>query len=186
MSRSVAIGCQSLCARLDRSVGAGGDVPQIAKRVEATLREAIAAGEIVLPEVYRRACDGCYARRLLYHSPDLGYTVLVMVWGPGQGTSLHDHSGMWCVEVVVEGRLGVSQFEMMEHDGERYRFEPRASVEAGVGSAGCLIPPYEYHTIKNVLDDGASISLHVYGGEMVECGDGWYQYSRRQLTYSIG
>ncbi len=31
----------------------------------------------------------------------------------------------------------------------RYRFEPRGTMNAGPGSAGSLIPPHEYHTIRN-------------------------------------
>jgi predicted metal-dependent enzyme (double-stranded beta helix superfamily) len=183
--------CPVLRDRLESSIAEGGTTTEITSRVEHCLRRAIAEGAIVLPDVFRRPCKDCYARRLLFQSPELGYTVVVMVWGPGQGTLLHDHSGMWCVEAVVEGKLGVTQYELMEQAGERYRFETRDSVEAGVGSAGKLIPPFEYHTIRNVLDDGASISLHVYGGEMVECGvfqpceDGWYEYGRRQLSYTL-
>ncbi len=31
-----------------------------------------------------------------------------MTWGPGQGTPLHDHAGIWCVEGVVEGKSGLA------------------------------------------------------------------------------
>ncbi|MFZ1224160.1 MAG: cysteine dioxygenase, partial [Dokdonella sp.] len=53
------------------------------------------SGEIELPEcVYQAAADH-YARRELYNSEELGYSVMAMTWGPGQGTLIHDHCGMW-------------------------------------------------------------------------------------------
>ena len=38
------------------------------------------------------------------------YTAVVMTWGPGQGTAMHDHGGLWCVEGVVEGAMTVTQY----------------------------------------------------------------------------
>ena len=51
------------------------------------------------------------------------YTAVVMTWGPGQKTPLHDHAGMWCVECVVEGELEVVQFDLMEQADGRCRFD---------------------------------------------------------------
>ena len=35
-----------------------------------------------LPSTVCQPCAASYARRLLYKSPDLGYTVVAMTWGP--------------------------------------------------------------------------------------------------------
>ena len=57
------------------------------------------------------------------------------------------------------------------------------------GSAGCLIPPLEYHTLGNAQLDRASVTLHVYGGEMNNChvfepsGAGAYRRVTRPLAY---
>ena len=114
-----------------------------------------------------------------------------MTWGPGQGTPLHDHAGIWCVEGVVEGRMDVTQFDLIEEAdaaGGAYRFEAKGCVHAAVGSAGCLIPPFEYHVLANALDV-PSITLHVYGGEMTTCHvfepaeGGRYVRCERALSY---
>ena len=89
--------------------------------------------------------------------------------GPGQGTPLHDHCGLWCVEGVWEGELEITQYELLEHDGERFRFRAAGGMRAGPGSAGSLIPPHEYHTIRNASPDRIAISLHVYKGPMEQC-----------------
>ena len=111
--------------------------------------------------------------------------------GDGFAGGVHDHDGVWCVEGVVEGEIEVVQYDLAEMAGERYRFEPQNVVKAGLGTAGTLIPPFEYHTIKNSLQDGRStVTLHIYGRELQKAhifapeGDGWYQRTVRLLGYA--
>jgi len=179
----------SLIARLDAAVCLG--TPQaITERVKHELEDAIRAKAISLPDRFRRVRLEGYARRLLHRSDELGYTAVVMAWGPGQCTPLHDHAGIWCVEGVVEGRIDVTQYDLLEENGdEACHFEPKGCVHASVGSAGCLIPPFEYHVLANPLDT-PSITLHVYGGEMTAChvfeplAPGRYARRERSLSYT--
>lgn len=179
---------ETLCARLDAAIGAP-DVDTITQRVKKELQAALRAGPLPLDDRFRAPRADTYARRLFHRDPDGRYTVVAMTWGPGQGTALHDHAGIWCVECVVDGRMEVAQFDLVGHSGDAYRFEERTRVTAGVGSAGCLIPPFEYHTLSNARPDGPSITLHVYGGEMDHChvfepaGDGTWARTRRDLKY---
>ncbi len=153
-----------------------------------TLCQMIRSRTILLPDCVFQAQPDRYARRELYISPDLGYSVIAMTWGPGQGTPIHDHCGMWCVEGVWAGELEVDQYQLRERDGERFRFEPVGSIQAGTGSAGSLIPPHEYHTIANASSEHVAVSVHVYSGAMTECnifnpdGDGWYRRCPRRLS----
>ena len=55
-----------------------------------------------------------YARRELYRSPQHGYSDGGDDQGPGPGTPLHDHSGLWCVEGVWDGELEITQYELLE------------------------------------------------------------------------
>ena len=65
--------------------------------------------------------------------------------------------------------------------------EEGAILIAGTGSAGSLIPPHEYHTIRNASDTHVAVSLHIYERAMTCCGifqpaaDGWHQYVSKQL-----
>jgi predicted metal-dependent enzyme (double-stranded beta helix superfamily) len=111
-----------------------------------------------------------------------------MTWNPGQGTPIHDHAGMWCVEGVWRGALEVVQYELCEHDDVRYRFVPAGVIQAGAGSAGSLIPPHEHHTICNASDTDIAVSVHVYQRPMIRCsvfepaGGDWYARGERQLS----
>jgi predicted metal-dependent enzyme (double-stranded beta helix superfamily) len=173
---------------IDESVRLG-DVDAIVESVKGHLVRAAERNGELLPRSFYSPRDDCYARRLLHRSPDGGYTVVVMTWGPGQGTPLHDHAGMWCVECVVKGELHVTQFDLSEQGGDRYRFERQEKIHAVVGDAGCLIPPHEYHVLTNALPDEVTLTVHVYGGEMERCHaflpeeDGWWRQESRPLRY---
>ncbi len=183
-------GAGKLIASLDAAV-ALGDHRAVTDALRHTLCELIRDDGVRLPDAVMQPIDDHYARRELYTSPEHGYSVIAMTWAPGQGTQVHDHSGMWCVEGVWRGRLEITQYELAERDDARYRFQPAGTIEAGTGSAGSLIPPHEYHSIRNPSDSAIAVSLHVYQRTMVRCGiyipedgagtDGWLRRGERLL-----
>lgn len=158
--------------------------------VKAALQELVRSGTRLDEAFVAPVADG-YARRLLHRDPDNRYSVVVMSWGPNQGTAIHDHAGLWCVECVYRGKILVKSYDLVERrDDESVRFEHQHDVVAEVGEAGSLIPPFEYHVIENPFDAPAA-TLHVYGGEMTTCcvfepveGSGLHQPQRRQLSYN--
>jgi predicted metal-dependent enzyme (double-stranded beta helix superfamily) len=180
-------GLSELVALVDAATN-GNDVTRTVETIKTDLCGLLRTGRIELPPKLTRSVEGHYARRLVHRDPERGWSIVVMTWGPGQRTPIHDHSGMWCVEGVWGGSIDVQQYELVGREGDAYRFEPRNSYLAGVGSAGCLIPPYEYHSISNATDDTA-VSLHIYGGEMACCNvferqpDGTYRRRYRPLGY---
>lgn len=192
------VGCRELIEALDQAVAGQTDYESITCRVRDTLVRLIHEGGIDLPEQLRRPAPNSYARRLIHSDPEVGYTALSMVWGPGQSTPVHDHAGLWCVEGVIQGRIEVTQYRLVESEGTRMRFERQTPDVAGVGSAGRLIPPYDYHTIGNALPDRPSVTIHIYGGEMDHCNifqpvddegdirDRWYETVPRTLTLTDG
>ena len=181
-------GLQELVDRLNRAVDAGS-VEAITARVKADLEDLLGRSALVLDDRFRETCADHYARRLLYQDPSNRYTAVVMTWGPGQGTPVHDHGGLWCVEGVVEGRMAVTQYDVTpERDGFRVT-AIGAPLSAGVGTAGRLIPPTDYHVLANAQPDQTSVTLHVYGGSLDGCrifvpaANGLYEQSVRALSY---
>ncbi|OBU65376.1 cysteine dioxygenase [Stenotrophomonas maltophilia] len=173
-------GRERLIAAIDRAVELD-DPAAITEALQRVLRDAIADPAIQLPPCVSRPVQGHYARRELHRSPLLGYSVIAMCWAPGQGTPLHDHDAMWCVEGVWHGELVVTPYALLEQRGEQHRFAAQPALHGQRGSAGSLIPPHEYHTLCNASDDDIAVSLHVYQGVMERSavfeplGDDWYQ-----------
>lgn len=178
-----------LLRRLDQAV-AGDDEQALCRNVKQVLIEVVTSGEEFLEAAFLVPAPDRYARRLLHRDPAGRYSVVIMVWDRGQGTPLHDHAGMWCVECVYRGRIRVTSFDLETDPGaERLQFTPESVVLAGKGEAGHLIPPFEYHMIENA-DQTPAITIHVYGGEMTRChaffpmDGGGYRREVRQLSYT--
>jgi predicted metal-dependent enzyme (double-stranded beta helix superfamily) len=182
---------ETLIRRLDDAVAPRED-SSCCRRVKQALVDTLGDGAELLDAALLRPAADRYARRLLHRDPAGRYTVLVMVWDPGQGTELHDHAGMWCVECVHRGRIEVTSYSIRGGDADAgiVYFERETRVVAGVGEAGALIPPFEYHRIHNPFDV-AAVTLHVYGGEMTHChvftplAGGAYQRRWRELSYTL-
>lgn len=179
---------QHLIDRLDSSVRMG-EVHAVTSHVKTALCDLIRANDLDIPDRFVQANQDHYARRLLFRNRELDYTAVVMTWGPGQQTPLHDHAGIWCVEGVVSGQMNVTRFDLVETIGDRFRFTKVEEVKAGVGSSGALIPPYEYHVLGNALPDQPSVTLHIYGGDMERCStfnpqpDGLWSRHLKSLDY---
>ncbi|MBB5208320.1 cysteine dioxygenase family protein [Chiayiivirga flava] len=179
-------GADKLIAAIDAAV-ALPDEHAIAHSLRDTLCAMIRDRDVRLPDYIYEPVGDHYARRELYSSDTHGYSVVAMTWGPGQGTQIHDHCGMWCVEGVWHGALEITQYQLLESTDDRARFAAAGSMQAGTGSAGSLIPPHEYHTIRNPSADAIAVSLHIYKGTMKACSvfqpraDGWFERETRHL-----
>ena len=180
-------GAEPLVSLVDGAVTAP-DTEAVVDRLRGELCALISSGRMPLPELLQQCCGEHYARRLVHRNPELGYSIVAMTWGPRQQTTLHDHAGLWCVEGVWQGSIEVLQYELMEQREALFRFEKRGTMRAGIGSAGCLIPPHEYHVIRNPADEPA-ISIHIYGGDMTFCnvfedrGQGWFEKHGKPLGF---
>lgn len=153
---------------IDEAVAADS-ADEITQSLRQCLCELMADDRIKLPACVFEYRDDHYSRRLLHQDKERGYSVLAMTWGPGQGTPLHDHAGMWCVEGVWHGEIEVVQYELVERGKDEFRLEPRTTMRSGAGSAGSLIPPHEHHTIANPSENEPAVTIHIYSGVMDEC-----------------
>ena len=180
---------QELVRRIDAAMAPKDDESRC-RNVKNILEELLGSGNPFLDPRFLAPTPDCYARRLLHRDPAGRYTVVVMVWDKGQGTPLHDHSGMWCVECVYQGRIRVTSYSVRGGNPETgiVQFQQENVIHAGVGEAGALIPPFEYHILENAIETPA-ITIHVYGGEMTSCHtftpvDGGWKRGYRELTYT--
>jgi len=101
--------------------------------------------------------EECYARNLLHAAEDGSFSIWAMVWQPGQGSSIHDHS-CWCVMGVHRGVLVEEGFVA---DGDAAR--PARQTRCGTGTVRALEPGADdIHRIANA-GTATAISIHVYG-----------------------
>lgn len=128
----------------------------------------LGAGDLLTPE----QCLGdpeSYRQHLLHAEADGSFSVVALVWLPGQRTAVHDHVS-WCVTGVHRGE---------EHE-RRYRLVPAvagrgahlAGTEDVVNPQGTVCgfaPPGDIHRVWNGCRDVA-VSLHLYGADISRLG----------------
>jgi predicted metal-dependent enzyme (double-stranded beta helix superfamily) len=160
-SHTMAAGSSAI-GTLGAAVGAACDGSSEAKgpRIIAALRAAIVSPGVLTPDQCAPDCDH-YARHTLYADPAGRFTILSLVWGPGQFSPPHAHA-VWCAYAVVDRTLTETL----------YRFDAARQKAVALG-ATARDPGYacfaqagldQIHRLGNAGSEPA-ISLHVYGVE---------------------
>lgn len=136
---------------------------ETAERVAAALRQGLPDPAAILTSEQRRGADDRYVQHVLHVEPDGSFSVVALVWRPGQATPIHDHVS-WCVVGVLQG---TEEEVLYELNGERLLPTARHRNEAGAVCA--FAPPGDVHAVHN--GGGANaISLHVYGADIGKLG----------------
>lgn len=114
-----------------------------------------------LPDYCAQPHPEHYQQFLLHCDPEERFSVVSFVWGPGQKTPIHDHT--------VWGLVGMLRGQEVSH---RFAFEDSRLVRKeedrlDPGQIDAVSPTVgDIHTVANAYDDRASISIHVYGGNI--------------------
>lgn len=149
------------------------------RRIQKKLRLLISGGNFLPSEAKTPALQR-YARHLVHEDPKKRFIVVSLVWAPGQGTPIHDHS-TWGVAGVVENELRIVNYDRMD-DGTKpgvADLREASAIEAPAGTVTYILPPNDViHLIENPTDR-TTISLHVYGQSTVECN----QFDPSKKTY---
>ncbi|HEY6493418.1 MAG TPA: cysteine dioxygenase family protein [Trebonia sp.] len=160
-----------LAGAVRRAVRSGGSWQQTAGRVAAALRGRLPGPDLLSPAQLAGDQDG-YQTHLVHAEPDGSFSIMVMVWRPGQRTSIHDHL-TWCVTAVLQG----TEYE------EVYRLVPGGTAPRDrgdhlevvgrnanpVGTVSGFAPPGDIHQVTNV-GDAVAVSMHVYGTDISRVG----------------
>ena len=147
---------------MDRLLTARPDEPTV-RRVGAQLLAALVAQDAWLPATHAQPVATGYAQYLLHRDTRSRFSVVSFVWGPGQGTPIHDHTVWGLVGVLRGAELSQSyRFAGPAHlvpSGQEVRLE-RGRVEAVSPAVG------DIHRVRNAFDDRVSISIHAYGADI--------------------
>lgn len=101
-----------------------------------------------------------YRQYLLHCDPLERFSVVSFVWGPGQRTPVHNHT-VWGLVGMLRGEEVSTEMKpgapMTPGQVDRLRAGEVVAVSANT---------YDIHVVENALPDRASISIHVYGGNI--------------------
>lgn len=136
-----------------------------AELVTQELRRHLPSAEVLTPE-QRRGSSETYQSHNLHIEPDGSFSVVALVWQPGQVTRIHDHL-TWCVFAVIQG---VEHEELFDAD---LNLIGRADNHAGDVSG--FAPPGDIHRVHNT-GDSTAISIHIYGVDVSRTGSSVRRY----------
>ncbi|MFJ1706427.1 cysteine dioxygenase [Kitasatospora sp. NPDC088346] len=115
-------------------------------------------------------CEGDpdhYRQHLLHAESDGSFSLVALVWLPGQRTSIHDHLS-WCTTGVHLGEEGERRYRLIS-DGNTARLVATEDVVNRQGTVCGFAPPGDIHRVRN-SGTGTAISLHVYGADLARLG----------------
>jgi predicted metal-dependent enzyme (double-stranded beta helix superfamily) len=131
---------------------------ETAELVAGELRRHLPAPDVLTAE-QRIGDPDRYVSHTLYVEPDGSFSVVGLVWRPGQITPIHDHV-TWCVFGVLQG---VEHEELYVQEGDHLVLAGTTDNHAGEVSG--FAPPGDIHRVHN-SGEHTAISLHVYGTDI--------------------
>ncbi len=108
------------------------------------------------------ATGPAYRQNLLHCDPLQRFSMVCFVWGPEQRTLVHDHT-VYGLIGLLRGR----EIEQRYDRGTDGALTPTTRSVLTEGQTAFVSPSTcDLHRVSNGLDSDASISIHVYGGNI--------------------
>jgi 3-mercaptopropionate dioxygenase len=112
--------------------------------------------------VEQRAGNAATFRSHVLHSePDGSFSIVALVWRPGQMTRIHDHV-TWGAFVVIQG---TEHEELFILDDEGTCLLEAGSAMNATGDVSAFAPPGDIHRVRNI-GNRTAISIHIYGTDV--------------------
>ncbi|HET7648869.1 MAG TPA: cysteine dioxygenase family protein, partial [Gaiellaceae bacterium] len=135
----------------------------MASRAGFVLASALADPHLLEPR-HQEPWPDRYRPHLVHVHPEGLYSVVALVWRPGQATAIHDHR-CWCVVGVWQGSEQETTYDLYRDGSGPYLVE-RACACSSPGVVSVLVPPDEdVHRVANCGNELA-ISIHLYGDDI--------------------
>jgi predicted metal-dependent enzyme (double-stranded beta helix superfamily) len=154
-----------LAAGVRTAVDRHADWPRTAELVADQLRAHLPGPDILTLEQRLGSPDG-QTSHTLHVEPDGSFSIIAVVWRPGQVTPIHDHT-TWCVFGVIQGVEHEDVF-----DADLDLIDQSDNV---VGDVNGFAPPGDIHRVHNTGEEVA-ISVHIYGTDVTRIGSSARRY----------
>lgn len=132
---------------------------ETAQLVAEQLRCHLPSPDVLTAEQRLGSRDG-YCTHTLHVESDGSFSIIALVWRPGQLTRIHDHL-TWCVFGVIQG---VEHEDLYDAD-----LEVIGRTDNHVGDVSGFAPPGDIHRVHNTAETTA-ISIHIYGTDVTRVG----------------
>lgn len=90
------------------------------------------------------------------------FNVMVLAWGEGMGSSVHDHANAHCFVKVLDGVLLETQFAWPEPGAEEAPLVVKGDALHKANAVSYMSDQLGLHRIENPSHSEGAVSLHVY------------------------
>ena len=157
---------EKLIAAVRAVVQAEGRAEKVGPMVADLLRPHLGANDFLKTDQLE-PCAETYRQHVLHVEPDGSFSIVALVWLPGQATPIHDHVS-WCVVGVYRGAEHETVYRLNENENDAHLLVAGRGVNP-VGSVAALVPPGDIHHVENGGCELA-VSLHIYGADIRKLG----------------
>lgn len=147
------------------AVDANAGWSETAQLVAEQLRRHLPTPDVLTDE-QRAGSPDDYRGHTLHVEPGGSFSIVALVWRPGQLTRIHDHT-TWCAFGVIQG---IEHEELFDADGNVI-----GRSDNHVGDVSGFAPPGDIHRVHNT-GDSTAISIHVYGTDITRIGSSARRY----------
>ncbi|KAF8353694.1 cdo-1 [Pristionchus pacificus] len=102
-----------------------------------------------------------YTRNLV----DIGngkYNLMILCWGPGMASSIHDHTDAHCFVKILAGRLIETQFEWPKEEDKEERLQVKQKTAYTTNGVSYMSDTIGLHRMENDSHQDGAVSLHLY------------------------
>jgi 3-mercaptopropionate dioxygenase len=160
----VAPGLEELVPAVRAAVRRHADWQETARLVGDALARNLPSADLLTAE-QRLGNPRTYTSHVLHAERDGSFSIIAIIWRPGQATRIHDHV-TWCVFGVLQGVEYEELFRLDEHGAS---LVPAGTNENRTGEVSAFAPPGDIHRVRNVGQDTA-VSIHIYGTDVTRVG----------------
>ncbi|MFB6890721.1 cysteine dioxygenase [Kitasatospora sp. NPDC056327] len=173
MTTSATVGSGRLTERMTALVG---EIRAVVDRGLPPELTAYLVGERLAPHLgdtglltgaQREGDPGGYRQHVLHAEHDGSFSVVALVWLPGQRTPVHDHVS-WCVAGVHQGQESETRYRLVS-DGRTAHLVETEHQTGPAGTVAAFAPPGDIHLVRNA-GAATAISVHVYGADVSRLG----------------
>lgn len=120
-----------------------------------------------------------YTRNLISIGSGNRFGLMILAWGPGQRSPIHDHDGSHCIMRVLEGSLvetlynkeGSKEASSSDSDTSMSapKYEKTRETVLSTGQTAYIHDKIGWHRVSNPSMSVSAISLHLYAPPIESC-----------------
>ncbi|XP_049620070.1 cysteine dioxygenase type 1-like isoform X2 [Syngnathus scovelli] len=95
------------------------------------------------------------------------FNLIVLCWGKGHGSPIHDHSKSDCFMKMLQGELKETQFDWPKEEGREMTEKSHSTLKNN--SVAYIHNKIGLHRVENVSHTECAVSLHLYSHPAQTC-----------------